>query len=100
MRNDTATFHVALLTVELLIPHAQSLKAKRSALRPLKERLRARFNAAVAELDFQDKWQHAVIGVCLLGNDRRQLVADGDRVRELCEEALDVQIVEIVTEWL
>ena len=66
----------------------------------LKDRLRSRFNASVAEVDHQDKWQRAIIAVCLLGNDRRQLESDMARVRKLCEEARDVQLAEMRQEWL
>jgi uncharacterized protein YlxP (DUF503 family) len=48
--------HVSLLTMELLIPWSRSLKDRRSAVRGLKERLRSRFNASVAEVGYQDKW--------------------------------------------
>jgi uncharacterized protein len=91
---------ITLLTIELLIPWAQSLKDKRSAVHGLKGRLRARFNASVAEVDHQDKWQRAVIAVCLLGNDRRQLESDMARVRQVCAEARDVQLTEVRQQWL
>jgi uncharacterized protein len=91
---------ISLLTIELLIPWAQSLKDKRSAVRGLKERLRSRFNASVAEVDHHDKWQRAVIAVCIVGNKRRQLEADMGRVRQLCEEARDLQVADVVLHWL
>ena len=45
---------ICLLTIELLIPSARSLKDKRSAVRGLKDRLRSRFNASVAEVGYLD----------------------------------------------
>ena len=54
---------VGLLTLEIHLPDAHSLKDKRQVVRKLKERLRARFNVAVAELDHQDLWQRATVGV-------------------------------------
>lgn len=60
---------VGLLTLEIYIPDSHSLKDKRQILRSLKERLRARFNVAVAELDGQDTWQHAQVGVVTLSNN-------------------------------
>jgi uncharacterized protein YlxP (DUF503 family) len=66
---------VGLLTLELHIAEAQSLKDKRQVLRSLKDRLRAKFNVAVAELDFEDKWQRSVVGVVTLGNEE-QLVEE------------------------
>jgi uncharacterized protein YlxP (DUF503 family) len=49
---------VALLSVELFLPGAQSLKDKRMVLRRLKDRL-AKFNVAIAEVEHQDLWQRA-----------------------------------------
>jgi uncharacterized protein YlxP (DUF503 family) len=91
---------ISLLTIELLGPWARSLKDKRSAVRGLKDRLRSRFNASVAEVGYQDKWQRAVLAVCVLGNDKRQLESDMSRVRQLCEEAQDLQIADIHQQWL
>jgi uncharacterized protein YlxP (DUF503 family) len=91
---------ISLLTIELLVPWARSLKDKRSAVRGLKDRLRSRFNASVAEVDYQDKWQRAVLAVCLLGNDKRQLESDMSRVRQVCEEAQDLQIADVHQQWL
>jgi len=91
---------ISLLTIELLVPWARSLKDKRSAVRGLKDRLRSRFNASVAEVDYQDKWQRAVLAVCVVGNDKRQLESDMGRVRQLCEQAQDLQIADIHQQWL
>jgi uncharacterized protein len=59
---------VGLLTLELQLPEAQSLKDKRQVLRSLKDRLRGHFNVAVAELDFQDVLNTSVVGVVTLSN--------------------------------
>jgi uncharacterized protein len=58
---------VATLRLDLHIPASQSLKAKRSVLNHVKDRIRARFNAAVAEVDHQDLWQRATLGVAVVG---------------------------------
>jgi uncharacterized protein len=59
---------IGLLTLDINIPESRSLKDKRQVLRSLKDRLRHRFNVAVAELEHQDVWQRAVIGVVTLGD--------------------------------
>ena len=64
---------VGLLTLNIHLPYAHSLKDKRQVLRKLKERLRGRFNVAVAELDHQESWQRAQVGVLSLSNDRLHL---------------------------
>ena len=62
---------VGLLTIEVQVPECRSLKAKRKVVQSLTARLRQRFNASVAEVDFQDKWQRCRIGVSVLSNDAR-----------------------------
>ena len=78
---------VGLLTLELHIPEAQSLKDKRQVLRSLKDRLRAHFNVAVAELEHQDTWQRSVVGVVTLANEEhhveeslQKVLAEADRI--------------------
>ncbi len=53
---------VGVLTLELFFPHARSLKDKRRVLHGFKDRLH-RHNVALAELDHQDLWQRARLGV-------------------------------------
>ena len=60
---------IALLTLEIHLPHAQSLKDKRSVVKRLKDRLRSKFNVAVSETDHQDLWQRATISVATVGSD-------------------------------
>jgi uncharacterized protein len=86
--------------MELLIPWSQSLKDRRSAVRGLKDRLRSRFNAAVAEVGYQDKWQRATLAVCLVDSDRRKLEATMARIRQLSAEAHDLEIADIRQQWL
>jgi hypothetical protein len=60
---------IALLTLEIHIPHAQSLKDKRMVVRRLKDRLRSRFNVAVSETNHQDLWQRATLSIATVGSD-------------------------------
>jgi len=73
---------VGLLTLELHIPDAQSLKDKRQVLRSLKDKLRRDFNVAVAELEHHEAWQRSVAGVVTLSNEERQ-------VQESLQKVLD-----------
>jgi uncharacterized protein YlxP (DUF503 family) len=60
---------VGTLRMELHIPASHSLKAKRSVVNHVKERLRTRFNASVAEIDHQDLWQRAALGVAVVSGE-------------------------------
>ncbi len=60
---------VGQLTIEISIPHAQSLKDRRQVVRSLKDKLRQSFNCSVAELDEALVWNRATIGVaCVSGS--------------------------------
>ena len=61
---------VGLLRLELHLPAANSLKAKRSVVNHVKERLRTRFNVSVAEVDHQDLWQRATLGVAAVSGEQ------------------------------
>jgi uncharacterized protein len=73
---------VGLLTLELHIADAQSLKDKRQVLRSLKDKLRRNFNVAVAELEHHDQWQRSVVGVVTISNEEKHL-------REVLQKVLD-----------
>jgi hypothetical protein len=64
---------IAYLTLELRIEGAQSLKDKRQVLRSLKDKLRNGFNVAVAELDANDLWQRATLGVVSISGSQDYL---------------------------
>jgi uncharacterized protein len=64
---------VALLTLELRIEHAQSLKDKRQVVRSLKDRLRAHFNVATAELSPSNLWNSATVGVVSISDSHDYL---------------------------
>jgi len=53
---------IAVLHVEMHFPYSQSLKDKRMVLRRVKDRLQ-KFNVAVAEVEHQDLWQRATLGI-------------------------------------
>lgn len=54
--------------VQIYIGDSHSLKDKRRVLNSLKERIRNRFNAAVAEVDDHALWQRAVLGVAVVSS--------------------------------
>ena len=84
---------IGLLTLEIHIPDARSLKDKRQVLRSLKERLRSRFNVAVAELDHQETWQRAQVGIVSLSNDPTHLEQSLRAVFDEAEQLLGRDLI-------
>ena len=79
---------VALLTLEIAIEHAQSLKDRRQVIRSLKDKLRQGFNVSVSELDDASVWNRATIGVAAVSSSARYLAGQMQEVesavRRLC----------------
>lgn len=62
---------VGVVSFELSLPGCRSLKAKRSVVKSIRERIRNRFNASVAETAYQDVWTRAELTVAVVATDRR-----------------------------
>src|SRR5580704_16672137 len=57
---------VGVLRLAFHVPHARSLKEKRSVVRRFRDRVRARFDVSIAEVGAQDLLQRAVFGVSVV----------------------------------
>lgn len=57
---------IGVMTVELHLGDANSLKEKRRILKSLIERIKNRFNVSVAEVAQQDLWQRSTIGISIV----------------------------------
>jgi len=92
--------HVLLIKLDLRIPYAHSLKDKRSQIKSLKDRLSSRFNASVAEIDALDNWQQAVMGICMISNDKSYLDKQYSLVETLVLEYTEMELINMTREWL
>lgn len=63
--------NVGICKIRLRLPENQSLKGKRRVLKSITARLKNKFNVSVAEVDDQDLWQLATLGICCVSNDQR-----------------------------
>ena len=91
---------VGVCTIELFIPDSQSLKDKRQVLLSLKDRLRDKFNLSVAEIDGQNVWQRAVLGLACVANDGRYVNQVLDQAQNLIRGNPAVEIVQARVERL
>lgn len=60
---------VGVCRLKLHLPGNGSLKQKRARLRPLLNRLHKEFNLSAAEVDLQDVWQSALVGLAVVSNE-------------------------------
>ncbi len=85
---------VGIARLTFFIPGSHSLKEKRMVVRRVKDKVRARFNAAIAEVDAQDVWQRAIVGVSVVGNESRFVGQCLDEVIRLIQAEAEVTNVE------
>ena len=85
---------VGVVRLELHIPASTSLKDKRSVVRSLKDRIRERASAAVAEVDHQDLWQRAALGVAVVSGEHGQIDELLQTVRGIVESRPDVVVID------
>ena len=85
---------VAAAQLTLFIPENNSLKGKRKVVKSLIEKVRHRFEASVAEVDDNDLWQKATLGVALVGNDARLLTTRLDQISTFIENQHLAEIVD------
>jgi uncharacterized protein len=90
----------AVLTVELRIPLAGSLKEKRSVVKPLLEGSRARFGVAAAEVDHQDLHRRAVLCFAAVGASPRQVDEVLDSVERFVWSRSEVEVIGSSRDWL
>jgi hypothetical protein len=91
---------VVLGTVELHLPDVGSLKGKRHVLKGLKERLRRRFEVAVAEVDHQDSWQRATLAVACVSASARHANEVVSRAMDFIEDNVDGYVTHVELEVL
>jgi uncharacterized protein len=89
---------VARLTLQ--IPDSASLKSKRQVLRRVTDRVKARFNVAVAEVDDQDLWQKASVALAVVGNERRHVDEQLEKIIHFVEEMYVAPLMARETEVL
>jgi uncharacterized protein YlxP (DUF503 family) len=92
--------HAAAVCFDLHVPESRSLKVKRSAIRPIVDGLRHRYNVSVAEVDHQNQWQRCAIGVAVVAESHGHLREILDSVERFVDRAADVELLDVETTWM
>jgi uncharacterized protein YlxP (DUF503 family) len=94
---------IAKLTVELEIPHAQSLKDRRQVLRSMKDKLRHGFNLSIAELDDGTIWNRATLGIAAISSSTTYLTGQLQQIDQAVHRiaaALSAEVLDSYAEIL
>jgi uncharacterized protein YlxP (DUF503 family) len=84
--------------LQLYLAESRSLKDKRQVIKSLKERIRSRFNVAVAEVEYQDLWQRSTLGLAAISNEADHSSQLIDEVVRFIEQDLRVQVLDCAIE--
>jgi len=91
---------IAKLTLELSIPHAQSLKDRRQVVRSLKDKLRHGFNVGVAELDDASLWNSATLGIVAISSSAAYLTGQTREVDDALHRLANTLSAEILDSFV
>ena len=85
---------VGILRIELYLHDNRSLKGKRKVVRSMVDKVKHKFNVAIAEIGSNDKWQKIELGVSTVGNDRRHIDASLSTVLSFLDSLYLAEIVD------
>jgi uncharacterized protein YlxP (DUF503 family) len=91
---------VLLLDVEIHIPAAHSLKAKRAVVKSLVEGGRQRFQVASAEVGYQDKWQRSRLGFAAVASSASHVTEVIDEVERFVWSSTESDVVRCERRWM
>ena len=91
---------IGVITLALRLDESHSLKDKRHFVKSLKDRLRSKFNVAVAEIDYQDLWQRGLVAVVTVSSDQARAEQVLQNVERDAALLLGPLLVGTTTEWL
>jgi uncharacterized protein len=92
--------HAAALRVELRLPDAHSLKDKRGQLKPVIADLKKRFGVSVAEIDHQDLWQRATLGIAVVAPQAGQLQRLTHSLEKYLEQLKVAELLRMAVSYL
>lgn len=84
---------IASCLLDLYLPNSHSLKEKRQVIKSMKDSLRNHFNISIAELDHQNLWQRATLGIALISPDSKSSNEILTKILKAIEEDLRVEVL-------
>lgn len=91
---------IGLLTIDLLVPEARSLKDKRRVVKSLKQQVRNRYNCSVAETDYHDVWRRARLSLVVVSNESEHANTQLNEIFRFIESRLGANVAGCQIEML
>ena len=84
---------VGISTIEIFIPEPNSLKHKRQIIKSIKTKLQNRYNISIAEVDYQNLWQRATLGVAIVSNASVVVDSTLNKVLEFIDNDQRIEVI-------
>jgi len=91
---------IGVLTLELRLDESHSLKDKRQVVKSLKDRLHQKFNVSVAEIDFQELWQRALLAAVTVSSEQHHAEEVLNAVERETVHLVGPMLVAANLEWI
>lgn len=91
---------IGVCQLELFLHENASLKGKRQVLKSIIQKTRQKFNVSISEVDAQDLWQRAVLGICSVGNDQQVVNSALDKVVQFIEQTQLAEVADSTLEFI
>ena len=75
-------------------------RGRRAPIRPIVDGVRHRFSVSVAEVDHQNQWQRAAIGVAVVGSSVTQVREVLASIERFVVSAPDIELIDVETGWM
>ena len=93
------TMLVGTLCVQVYIPGATSLKDKRRIVKGMIAKVQNRFNVSIAELDSEDLWRRATIGIAMIGDSQEHIERQLQLVLNFLDAEVRWEVVQVHLDW-
>lgn len=90
---------IGTLLVEVHIPQSGSLKEKRTVIKSMIQRIQNRFNVSIAEINNEDLWQRATVGVAMVGDNRAYLERKMQLLINFMDDDPRWEVIKVETDW-
>lgn len=84
---------IGYLGIEIHLPYSHSLKEKRKRLRSYQDKMKKKFNVSFAEIDYQNKWQRAKIGIVVINNKQSIIEKVFNQLIMEAEQSIEGEII-------
>ena len=91
---------IGTLVIDLEISYASSLKDKRKILNRIRDRVHAKFNVSIAEVDGNEDWNYSQVGVAVVCNEQKHANRVLSKVIDVIEDIRDCDLTDYSTEFI